>query len=158
MKWCCRRSCARPDHISRHVAIGLASVFGSSQDKRATVINSKPEDADANTLSILCRPGLSLGSDDPELVQRECSILAWPDRTNQHRLPRLHNHQGASAKPLPVDTGQRLLRPPMRRLAAVRASCEVPAIGHLGAVRYSRSGMAGFGRSVEQSAPTLAAE
>jgi len=65
-------------------AIGLASLSGTSQDKRATVSNSKPEDADANTLFILCRPGLFLGSDDPELVQRECSVLAWPDRTNRH--------------------------------------------------------------------------
>jgi hypothetical protein len=48
-----------------------------------------------------------------------------------------------------VDTGQRLLRPPMCTLVVVRASCEVTALGHLGAVRDPRSGIAGFGRSIE---------
>lgn len=62
----------------------LPSLSGTSQDKRATVSNSKSEDDDANTLSALCRPGLILSSDDSELVQRECGVLAWPDRTNQY--------------------------------------------------------------------------
>ena len=84
-------------------------------------------DDDANTLSALCRPGLFLGNDDSELFQRERRVLARPVRTNQHRLARLRHHQGASTRPLPVDTGERPLRAPVHTLAkrwpALSPSC-----------------------------------
>ena len=70
------------------------------------------------TFFLLCaRPGLFLGNDDSELFQRERRVLARPVRTNQHRLARLRHHQGASTRPLPVDTGERPLCAPVHTLA-----------------------------------------
>src|SRR5438445_11809047 len=70
------------------------------------------------TFFLLCaRPGLFLGNDDSELFQRERRVLARPVRTNQHRLARLRHHQGASTRPLLVDTGERPLCAPVHTLA-----------------------------------------
>src|SRR5262249_8610162 len=91
-----------------------------------------PENDDANTLSARCRPGLFLSSDDSGPVRRQCGVLAWPDRANRYRLSRLLHHQGASAEPVSVDTGERrLLRPTVRVLmrSASRIEPIVPLWG-----------------------------